>query len=156
LSGYLYKFTKDERRVKLQEALATFSPGRQDLYIPTNPEARVLSHIPASGACMQSAAKVGRPALSPGIISVSVIPLTSADDASCSVPDVVQAIWRKDGEVLLQLEAASSLMCQARCNNRTRLKCCTSLHHVFRRSCLSIHEQQHQPPSCTLMECRAH
>jgi hypothetical protein len=28
LSGYLYKFSKDERRVKLQEALAGFSPPR--------------------------------------------------------------------------------------------------------------------------------
>jgi len=53
------QIAKDERRVKLQEALTTFSPGRQDLYIPTNPEARGLGHIPASGACMQSAAKVG-------------------------------------------------------------------------------------------------
>eukprot|EP00879_Flechtneria_rotunda_P007045 GHRR01007395.1.p1 GENE.GHRR01007395.1~~GHRR01007395.1.p1 ORF type:complete len:1449 (+),score=535.85 GHRR01007395.1:542-4348(+) len=58
LSGYLYKFAKDERRLRLQEALAQFQPPRQDLYIPTNPEARVLGHIPSSGACMQSAAKV--------------------------------------------------------------------------------------------------
>jgi hypothetical protein len=58
LSGYLYKFSKDERRAKLQEALAGFSPPRQDLYVPTNPEARVKGHIPSSGACMQSAAKV--------------------------------------------------------------------------------------------------
>jgi hypothetical protein len=28
LSGYLYKFSKDERRVKLQEALAGFAPPR--------------------------------------------------------------------------------------------------------------------------------
>lgn len=28
LSGYLYKFSKDERRVKLQEALAQFAPPR--------------------------------------------------------------------------------------------------------------------------------
>lgn len=59
LSGYLYKFPKDERRTKLQEALAQFQPPRQDLYLPTNPEARVKGHIPSSGACMQSAAKVG-------------------------------------------------------------------------------------------------
>eukprot|EP00878_Enallax_costatus_P012821 GHUV01013388.1.p1 GENE.GHUV01013388.1~~GHUV01013388.1.p1 ORF type:complete len:2087 (+),score=705.77 GHUV01013388.1:215-6475(+) len=59
LSGYLYKFSKDERRVKLQEALTKFQPPRTDLYIPTNPEARVKRHIPSSGACMQSAAKVG-------------------------------------------------------------------------------------------------
>ncbi|KAF6255212.1 kinase-like domain-containing protein [Scenedesmus sp. NREL 46B-D3] len=58
LSGYLYKFSKDERRVKLQEALAGFAPPRQDLYVPTNPEACVKRHIPSSGACMQSAAKV--------------------------------------------------------------------------------------------------
>ncbi|WIA31067.1 hypothetical protein OEZ86_001095 [Tetradesmus obliquus] len=58
LSGYLYKFSKDERRAKLQEALAGFKPPRQDLYVPTNPEARVKGHIPSSGACMQSAAKV--------------------------------------------------------------------------------------------------
>uniref|UniRef100_A0A383V936 1-phosphatidylinositol 4-kinase n=1 Tax=Tetradesmus obliquus TaxID=3088 RepID=A0A383V936_TETOB len=58
LSGYLYKFSKDERRAKLQEALAGFKPPRQDLYVPTNPEARVKGHIPLSGACMQSAAKV--------------------------------------------------------------------------------------------------
>jgi hypothetical protein len=45
--------------VKLQEALAGFAPPRQDLYVPTNPEARVKGHIASSGACMQSAAKVG-------------------------------------------------------------------------------------------------
>lgn len=28
LSGYLYKFSKDERRVKLQEALTQFAPPR--------------------------------------------------------------------------------------------------------------------------------
>lgn len=32
---------------------------RHDLYLPTNPEARVKGHIPSSGAVMQSAAKVG-------------------------------------------------------------------------------------------------
>lgn len=58
LSGYLYKFSKDERRVKLQEALTKFQPPRSDLYIPTNPEAIVKRHIASSGACMQSAAKV--------------------------------------------------------------------------------------------------
>jgi hypothetical protein len=60
LSGYLYKFSKDERRSKLQEALATFKPPRGDLYLPTNADCRVVSHIPSSGACMQSAAKVSR------------------------------------------------------------------------------------------------
>jgi phosphatidylinositol 4-kinase len=58
LSGKLYKFSKDERRNKLQEMLGTFGPPREDLYLPTNPDCRVLSHIPSSGACMQSAAKV--------------------------------------------------------------------------------------------------
>ena len=58
LSGYLYQFGKDERRTKLVEALEGFQPTRRDLYLPTNPECRVLGHIPASGACMQSAAKV--------------------------------------------------------------------------------------------------
>ncbi|KAF8068220.1 PI4KA1 [Scenedesmus sp. PABB004] len=58
LSGYLYKFSKDERRAKLQEALEGFAPPRPDLYLPTNPEARVARHVPSSGACMQSAAKV--------------------------------------------------------------------------------------------------
>lgn len=28
LSGYLYKFSKDERRIKLQEALTQFAPPR--------------------------------------------------------------------------------------------------------------------------------
>ncbi|KIY94287.1 phosphatidylinositol 4-kinase [Monoraphidium neglectum] len=64
LSGYLYKFSKDERRLRLVEALKKFSPPRDDLYMPTNPDARVLGHIPESGACMQSAAKARPRALS--------------------------------------------------------------------------------------------
>ena len=58
LSGKLYPVRKDERRNTLQEMLAGFGPPRDDLYLPTNPDCRVMNHIPSSGACMQSAAKV--------------------------------------------------------------------------------------------------
>lgn len=36
LSGYLYKFSKDDKRVKLQEALTKFQAPRTDLCTPTN------------------------------------------------------------------------------------------------------------------------
>jgi len=35
VSGYLYKFSKDERRVKLQEALTQFAPPRFVLITPS-------------------------------------------------------------------------------------------------------------------------
>lgn len=58
ISGILKKLDKEERKAKICEELGKFKPSRQDLYVPTNPDCRVLAHIPTSGAPMQSAAKV--------------------------------------------------------------------------------------------------
>ncbi|KAG2445055.1 hypothetical protein HYH02_008923 [Chlamydomonas schloesseri] len=58
ISGILKKLEPDERRAKIRSVLQTFSPSRPDLYVPTNPDCRVLAHIPESGTPMQSAAKV--------------------------------------------------------------------------------------------------
>ena len=56
--GILKKLEPDERRPKIRSELQRFAPGRPDLYVPTNPDCRVLAHIPESGTPMQSAAKV--------------------------------------------------------------------------------------------------
>ncbi|GAX81982.1 hypothetical protein CEUSTIGMA_g9410.t1, partial [Chlamydomonas eustigma] len=58
ISGILKKYEKDERKSRIAEELVKFEVPRQDLYVPTNPDCRVLSHIPSSGTPMQSAAKV--------------------------------------------------------------------------------------------------
>ncbi len=55
----LPQFPKDERKPRCMEELAKFTVERDDLYVPTNPTCRVVSHINASGTPMQSAAKVG-------------------------------------------------------------------------------------------------
>ncbi len=59
LTGILKKLEPDERRAKIRSELQHFAPSRTDLYVPTNPECRVVAHIPKSGTPMQSAAKVG-------------------------------------------------------------------------------------------------
>ena len=56
--GILKKYEKDERKARIAEELVKFEPTRPDLYVPTNPDCRVLAHIPSSGTPMQSAAKV--------------------------------------------------------------------------------------------------
>ena len=49
LSGMLYAFPKDERRAQLQRALAQLPPPpRPDVYLPTNPDCRVVGHVPSS------------------------------------------------------------------------------------------------------------
>lgn len=58
LTGILKKLEPDERRAKIRTELERFAPTRHDLYVPTNPDCHVLSHIPDSGTPMQSAAKV--------------------------------------------------------------------------------------------------
>ncbi|KAG1666312.1 hypothetical protein FOA52_004794 [Chlamydomonas sp. UWO 241] len=58
ISGVLYKYEKEERKVQCASELENFNVDRHDLYIPTNPDCRVVSHIPKSGTPMQSAAKV--------------------------------------------------------------------------------------------------
>lgn len=60
ISGILKKLEREDRKPKIAEVLATFGPSRKDLYVPTNPDCKVVSHIPSSGTPMQSAAKVGR------------------------------------------------------------------------------------------------
>ena len=57
-AGILKKYEKDERKARIAEELVKFEPTRPDLYVPTNPDCRVLAHIPSSGTPMQSAAKV--------------------------------------------------------------------------------------------------
>jgi hypothetical protein len=57
--GILKKIEKDERKAAIAVELAKFGPDRCDLYLPTNPDCRVVSHIQTSGTPMQSAAKVG-------------------------------------------------------------------------------------------------
>ncbi|GFR44535.1 hypothetical protein Agub_g5805 [Astrephomene gubernaculifera] len=58
ISGILKKLEPDERRAKIRSELSRISPSRSDLYVPTNPDCRVLAHLPESGTPMQSAAKV--------------------------------------------------------------------------------------------------
>jgi hypothetical protein len=60
LPGILKKVEKAERRGVIAAELQKFEPPRPDLYVPTNPTCRVVSHIPTSGMPMQSAAKVRR------------------------------------------------------------------------------------------------
>eukprot|EP00798_Chlamydomonas_sp_ICE-L_P027721 gene27721-7367_t len=58
ISGILKKHEKDERKSRIAEELRKFEPSRANLYVPTNPDRRVVKHIPTSGTPMQSAAKV--------------------------------------------------------------------------------------------------
>uniref|UniRef100_A0A7R9V546 1-phosphatidylinositol 4-kinase n=1 Tax=Chlamydomonas euryale TaxID=1486919 RepID=A0A7R9V546_9CHLO len=58
ISGVLYKYEKEERKLRCMEELEKFQVDRSDLYVPTNPDCRVVAHIPKSGTPMQSAAKV--------------------------------------------------------------------------------------------------
>lgn len=58
VSGKLYEVEKLLRRGKAAELLRDVAPSRPDLYLPTDPAARVLSIIPSSATPMQSAAKV--------------------------------------------------------------------------------------------------
>eukprot|EP00208_Stichococcus_sp_RCC1054_P001997 CAMPEP_0206143372 /NCGR_PEP_ID=MMETSP1473-20131121/20292_1 /ASSEMBLY_ACC=CAM_ASM_001109 /TAXON_ID=1461547 /ORGANISM="Stichococcus sp, Strain RCC1054" /LENGTH=1452 /DNA_ID=CAMNT_0053538737 /DNA_START=218 /DNA_END=4576 /DNA_ORIENTATION=- len=58
VSGKLYEVDKLERKAKAAEILQDVRPLRDDLYLPVDPHARVLSVIPSSATPMQSAAKV--------------------------------------------------------------------------------------------------
>lgn len=58
VSGKLFPFPKDERKAQAVKILKGIHVPRKDLYLPTNPESRVMSLIPESGQPMQSAAKV--------------------------------------------------------------------------------------------------
>ena len=57
MSGKLFPFTKDERKAQAVRILKGIRVPRRDLYLPTNPESRVVSLVPESGQPMQSAAK---------------------------------------------------------------------------------------------------
>lgn len=57
VSGKLYPVPKDERKAEAVKLLKDIRVPRGDLYIPTNPDCRVVEIIPESGAPMQSAAK---------------------------------------------------------------------------------------------------
>ena len=63
VSGKLFPFTKDERKAQAVRILKGIRLPRRDLYLPTNPESRVVSLVPESGQPMQSAAKVSNCAL---------------------------------------------------------------------------------------------
>ncbi len=58
VSGRLYPVPKDQRKGAAVDLLRQLAVPRSDLYIPTNPECRLLAVIPESGTPMQSAAKV--------------------------------------------------------------------------------------------------
>lgn len=58
VSGQLYAVPKELRKAAAVQALRQLSVPRGDLYMPANPEARLLALIPESGTPMQSAAKV--------------------------------------------------------------------------------------------------
>ena len=58
VSGQLYPVPKEQRKAAAVQALRKLSVPRPDLYMPANPEARLLSLLPESGTPMQSAAKV--------------------------------------------------------------------------------------------------
>lgn len=56
---------KLERKAKAAEILQDVRPLRDDLYLPVDPHARVLSVIPSSATPMQSAAKVRSARITP-------------------------------------------------------------------------------------------
>uniref|UniRef100_A0A061RGS5 1-phosphatidylinositol 4-kinase n=1 Tax=Tetraselmis sp. GSL018 TaxID=582737 RepID=A0A061RGS5_9CHLO len=58
ISGYLKKYDKAERPAKIGGYLSEVGIRGGDLYLPTNPDSRVVRLIPESGTPMQSAAKV--------------------------------------------------------------------------------------------------
>ena len=58
MSGQLYSVAKDQRKSAAVAALRELSVPRSDLYMPANPDLRLISIIPESGTPMQSAAKV--------------------------------------------------------------------------------------------------
>ncbi|KAK9849792.1 hypothetical protein WJX84_000135 [Apatococcus fuscideae] len=58
VSGKLYPVAKENRRAKAAEFLAEIALPRNDLYLPTNPESRIVALRPETGTPMQSAAKV--------------------------------------------------------------------------------------------------
>jgi len=58
VSGALYPVPRDERKNEAVKLVREIALPRRDLYLPTNPDARVLGAVPESAAPMQSAAKV--------------------------------------------------------------------------------------------------
>lgn len=58
VSGALYPVPKDERKNEAVRLVRGIELPRPDLYLPTNPAARVLGAVPETAAPMQSAAKV--------------------------------------------------------------------------------------------------
>lgn len=58
ISGILKPVPKDERRTRIAEELRKIKLDRSDLYLPTNPDARVLKAIPESGTPMPSKEKM--------------------------------------------------------------------------------------------------
>ena len=58
VSGALYPVPKDERKNEAVRLVAAVDLPRTDLYLPTNPDARILGAVPKTAAPMQSAAKV--------------------------------------------------------------------------------------------------
>ncbi|GMH40744.1 hypothetical protein BSKO_08648 [Bryopsis sp. KO-2023] len=58
ISEELFDIAKDERRAKIAEELRKIELPRKDLYLPTNPDARVLESIPESGTPMPSKEKM--------------------------------------------------------------------------------------------------
>ena len=58
VAGALYPVPKDERKSEAVRLVAAIDLPRTDLYLPTNPDARILGAVPETAAPMQSAAKV--------------------------------------------------------------------------------------------------
>lgn len=58
VSGALYPVPRDERKNEAVRLVRAIDLPRADLYLPTNPAARVLGAVPETAAPMQSAAKV--------------------------------------------------------------------------------------------------
>ena len=57
VSGKLFPFSKDERKAQAVKILKGIRVPRRDLYLPTNPESRVVSLVPESGQPMLIAPK---------------------------------------------------------------------------------------------------
>lgn len=53
MSAKLFKFSKEERKVEAVRALEAIQVARPDLYVPTSPDCRVVTHIASSGTPMQ-------------------------------------------------------------------------------------------------------
>ena len=102
VSGALYPVPRDERKNEAVRLVRAIDLPRADLYLPTNPAARVLGAVPETAAPMQSAAKV--PILVAFKVEVLEVKGDVGDDAGATAPPTplttttIQALIFKVGD----------------------------------------------------------